>query len=399
MKQENRKNGIMLIVILATIFGLLSGIVGGLAGRSYLDSYYLPFFGEINFSDRDYRGSTLIIRDAKKVIVEQDVKMVEAINSTKASTVGVFKKSAKNLLLTNNDEGFNLNGYYQPNQLFGQGLIITSDGWIITSLFQNYQLPLTKKVKQEIAANYAVIAQNKDIYDIDDIIFDNLTGFAFLHVSSKDLPVKKFADLSKIENGQLAATVNWDNQVWTTVIADKKNKDQNIVNSSDSFSCKIKLAKTPEQGFNGSALFNLAGDIIGMINNKSEVVPISYFNSAIRSLLNNGEIKRANLGVNYISLSDLIKIAPDNSYSNGGVNKGALIYKNKSGISIAKNSAADLAGLKEGDIITMVDNVNINQDNNLTEAIQQFIAGEKVKLTYFREGEKHEVEVELGELK
>ena len=117
MKQENRKNGIMLIVILATIFGLLSGIVGGLAGRSYLDSYYLPFFGEINFSDRDYRGSTLIIRDAKKVIVEQDVKMVEAINSTKAGIVGIFKKSAKNLLLANNDEEFNLNGYYQPHTL------------------------------------------------------------------------------------------------------------------------------------------------------------------------------------------------------------------------------------------------------------------------------------------
>jgi len=398
-KQENKKNSAMLIIILVVIFGLLSGMAGGLAGRSFFDFYYLPLFGEINFSDMDYKGSNLIIRDAKKVIVEQDVKIIEAINSAKSSTVGIFEKSPPGLSSAKNDNKFNLDDYYQPNQLAGQGLVITSDGWIIASLFEDYKLPLTEEIKREIAANYAVIAQNKDIYEIDDIIFDSLTGFSFIHISSKDLPVKKFADLSEIKNGQLAATVNWNNQVWTTVIADKKINAEDVINFSDSFSDRIELAGLPEEKFNGSALFNLAGDIIGLIDNKNEVIPINHFESAINSLLKNKEIKRASMGVYYIELSDLIKAVPDINNNSDIINQGAIIHKDKNGASIIKNSAAESAGLKEGDIITMVGNMNINKDNSLTEAMHGFMAGEKIKLTYFREGERREVEVELGELK
>ncbi|MCG2695735.1 hypothetical protein L6248_02275 [Candidatus Parcubacteria bacterium] len=102
-KQENKKNSAMLIIILVVIFGLLSGMAGGLAGRSFFDFYYLPLFGEINFSDMDYKGSNLIIRDAKKVIVEQDVKIIEAINSAKSSTVGIFEKSPPGLSSAKND--------------------------------------------------------------------------------------------------------------------------------------------------------------------------------------------------------------------------------------------------------------------------------------------------------
>ncbi|MBA3046800.1 S1C family serine protease [Patescibacteria group bacterium] len=398
IKQENKKNSAMLIIVLAVIFGLLSGMAGGLAGRSFFDFYYLPFFGEINFSDMDYKGSNLIIRDAKKVIVEQDTKTIEAINSAKASMVGIFKKSPQSLSPAKNDNKFNLDDYYQPNQLAGQGLAITSDGWIAAVLFKDYKLPLTEEIKQEITANYAAIDQNENIYEIGNIVFDSLTGFSFIHISSKDMPVKKFADLSEIKNGQLAATVNWDDQVWTTVIADKKSRAEGVINFSDSFSDRIELAGLPEEKFKGSALFNLAGDIVGLIDNKNEVIPINHFTSAINSLLKNKEIKRASMGVNYVELSDLIKAAPDLDNSDM-ISAGAIIHKDSNGVSIIKNSAAESAGLKEGDIITAAGNININKDNSLAEAMHGFAAREKIKLTYFREGKKYEVEVELGELK
>ena len=133
MKKENTK---ITIIILAVIFGLTSGIVGGLLGRTYIlgNIYNLPFFGEIVFPKGDYNGGSLIISGAKKVVVEQNTKVTETINSANSSLVGIFVKQ-KYTEDTSLDQGFDLDNYYKLNKELGQGLIITSDGWIITNVF------------------------------------------------------------------------------------------------------------------------------------------------------------------------------------------------------------------------------------------------------------------------
>ncbi len=78
---------------------------------------------------------------------------------------------------------------------------------------------------------------------------------------------------------------------------------------------------------------------------------------------------------------------------------GALVYKNKQGIAVVKNSAAESAGLKEGDIIISIDGVKINQDNDLADMIQRHIAGDKIRISYARAGKTYDVEIVLGEIK
>ena len=400
-KQENRKNGIMLVIILAVIFGMASGIVGELVVRSYLSDYNIPFFGEINFSNGNYGGGALIIRDAKKVVVEQDAKIVETINSVNNGLVGIFKKLApqsRNISGTmeppvkqgKNDfaagDGFNINNYYQINKEFGHGFIITSDGWIITA------------VKIDALGDYAVITKDKKIYDIDKIVGDSLTRFYFLHIAANDLPVKKFIPVNEISNGQLVLATNWNGQSWLSRISDMRSAKRNLVNSSDIFLSRVSLVNNPPEEFNGSVLFNLSGDVAGLINDQGEIKLIHYFTSAIKSLLRYEEVRRASLGVNYIDLSQLVKAGATDLPRNG-YGKGAIIYQDDKGIAAVKGAAADLAGLKEGDIIISADNIEINKDNNLTDIIQQFMAGDKVRIIYWRDGEKGEVEVELGEIK
>lgn len=372
MKQNNtiKDNKILVIIIIATIFGMASGVVGEMIARAYLlDSYYnIPFFGEINIPNGNEIKAGLIIRNANKVVVEQDTKITEIINSSENSIVGVFKKIPES---KNNLEKFNLKNYYKINDQVGQGIIITSDGWILT----NY-----KPISLE---DCVVISKDGKINNIDKIVSDKISEFNFLHIKANDLQVKKLTLDNEIENGQLALTISFNSQAWVSRV--KSNKDENFVRSSDYFSNKLTLIEGVPDEFIGSALFNLSGDIIGVVNGKNEIEPISHLQSAINSLLKNKEISRANLGVNYVNLSDLI------NYNN----KGALIYKDSMGIAVVKKSSADLAGLKEGDIIISVDGIEINKDNDLINIIQWHGAGDKVNIIYLRDGERGEVEVEL----
>jgi len=396
-KQNFKNNSIMLIIILATVFGIASGIVGGLITRTYLldSSYNIPFFGEIDFSDGSYKGSSFIIRDARKVIVEQDAKVIETVDSVSNSVVGIFKKyplqreGSRARKIKEGDIDFNLNNFYKIEQEIGQGFIITSDGWIITS-----SLP-AQASKADILGNYIVITKDKRVYNIDNIASDSLTPFYFLHVEAKDFPVRKFASQNEIKNGQLVITVNWDGESWLTLISDKQDKAQSLINFSDSFFSEIDLVDDPPEKFKDSALFNLAGDVVGLIDNQGKVRAISQLQGAIKSLLKHKEIKRANFGVNYIDLARLVRnplLVPERLDK---YDKGAVIYKSSQGIAVVKGGAADLAGLAEGDIIVSVNNIEINKDNNLTDVIQQFIAGDTVNIVFLRNNKIEEVEVKL----
>jgi S1-C subfamily serine protease len=405
-KNVFKKNNILLIVIIATVFGMASGIAGELTARTYLidSSYDIPFFGEINFSNGNYNGSSLIIRDAKKVVVEQDTKVVETINSASMSLVGIFKKS---LPKSEKADNFNLSDYYQVNQEVGQGIIITSDGWIATSFLPAEMEQASQEAgragavgEENFLENYAVITKDGKVYAVDKIIRDKLAKFNFLHVETKDFSVRSFIGRGGIARGQSVVAVNWDGASWLSVIsAMESDKDQAIVNSSDGISGEIFLVDEPSEKFNGSFLLNLAGEVAGLIDNQGKIMPASQFVAPIKSLLKNKEIKRASLGVNYVDLSGLVKAPVLNSVQESESNKGAVIYKNKQGAAIVKGGAADKAGLKEGDIIIAIDNIEINKDNKLNDAVGQHIAGDKVMIAYSRDGDKKEVEVVLGELK
>lgn len=393
-----KKNGIILTIILAVIFGLAAGVVGQLIARSYIsENIYIPFWGGVNLTDSNYSGANLIIRDAKKVVVEQNTKVIETINSINNSIVGIFSKNPLSESKTKKPSGdsqedleFNINNYYKLNQEIGLGLIITSDGWIITNTF------IAKANLKNILNDYVVITKDRKIYNIDKVIKDTITSFYFIHVAEvKDFPVKQFTETIKIESGQLALAINWEEKsLLTSIVGLKENSI--LLKFSDSFSDELILA----DNLKGAVIFDLSGNIIGLAEREGKIRPTKHFIGAIESLLKNEDINRASLGVNYVDLSML---ARENntlaSLARDKYKKGALIYKNLDGVGMIKDSAAELAGLQVGDIIIQIDNIEINKYNTLTDVIQSYLAGAKINIQYLRNGDKKEVEVELGEIR
>lgn len=384
MKKQQKNNNTIKVVILATIFGLAAGVVGSMfIGAGPFDSLYsAPFFGEINFSDGKFSGSNLIIRDAKKVIVEQDTKVDETINSVSTSMVGIFKKKE---IKASQGSKFNPDNYYQLDQEIGQGLIITSDGWIMTSLF------IEDARSDIVISDYIVITKDREIYTIDKFAPDPKTPFSFIHVEgARDLPVRSFAADNEITSGKFVIVSSWEGKNFLTHITGRKDIEALLVKSSDSFFDELVLTDDLSQDFAMSVIFDLGGNIAGLVDKEGKARPISHFSSAINSLLKYKEIKRPGLGINYIDLSQLASDDFEN-------NKGAIIYENASGVSVTQESPAQIAGLREGDIITSIDNTQLDQNNNLTYSIQSYLPGDKINIAFSRNGLEREVEVELGE--
>ncbi len=221
-----------------------------------------------------------------------------------------------------------------------------------------------------------------------------MTDFSFFQVAVKDFPVRKFTAKSDITKGNLTVSVNLQGLSWISSVAGFI-QPSGLVESSENFFTKLILNNEVPQKFRGAAVFNLAGDVLGLADGKGEIEPMAHLASAVNSLFKNKVIKRPSLGINYIDLAQLAAAdAADNNWQ-----KGAIIFKDQKGVAVKKNSPASQAGLKEGDIIISVDNVNLDNVNNLAEIIQNHAAGDKINLVILRAGNETEVEVTLGEQK
>lgn len=376
-----RKHRLVFLIIAVLIFSIGGGIIGELVAKSYLIdvSYNLSALGNLDFSQGKFRDQGLVISNAKNVIVQQDVKIEETINSAGVSLVGIYKK--QKLIKPSNI--FSPDNFYKISGAAGQGFIITSDGWLVTTL-----------ALDKIYTDYVVITKDKKIYQIVKAVSDGPTGFNFIQVAAKDFPVKKLAASQDIKRGNSTISVNWLGLSWVSSVLGYKEKS-GLVQSSDNFSTKLILNNDAPLKFRGSMVFNLAGDALGLIDEKGEIEPMAHLAVVVNSLFKNKIITRPSLGINYINLTSFVAV----DEKNNSWQKGVIIYKDLKNIAVKKSGPADKAGLKEGDIIISVDNISLDKVNDLADIIQSYAVGDKINLVIMRAGVAKEVEVILGEQK
>src|SRR3989339_146818 len=350
--QNNVKHKVIVVVVLSTIFGLFGGLVGAIATRFYLleKAFNIPLFSEISLGGYGASGSNLIIRDAKKVIVEQNTKAIEVAESTGNSIVGIFKK------IKLQEEGlkiFKPQNFYNVHDELGQGFIITSDGWIMT---------------------------------------DKKTGYSFWHVGVNDLPVRGFVAKDDIHNGKLVIAVNWDGFTWMTTLTGMKTDSISSVKSSEDLNGEIILEQTVPEDFWSSFLFDFNGNILAVINKDGVARSIYSYMSCVDCLLNNKSLTRPVLGINYIELYKMVEPESDKMFN---FREGIMIYKDKTGIAVIPKSPAEKAGLMVGDILISVNGIKINKENTLPYLISRYMVGDKIEIEYTREGKSGKAEVVL----
>ncbi|MBN2884538.1 PDZ domain-containing protein [Patescibacteria group bacterium] len=368
------KNNNLNSIIFGTIFGLLAGVASTLLVSFYgADSLSnLNFNQEFNLNDYGYLSPNLVIRDPKKVVVNQDVKVDETIRDIKGSLLSVFVR------LDNNDD------YYDLNAPFANAIAATNDGWVMAIWPETVPEYLLSKA----SSTYVIIDSQKKIYEIDQVLFStkNTGDFVFFHLlNANSLSVKRLLSDAEIKLGQ-SLILSTSNQAFVLDSLAKKNQD-GLYLSSDIYAQKVSLANNDQE--TSAFIFNLNGDILGVIDNKGNWLLSPAIDAYWRSLLRNNNLQKASLGVSYLDLSYIIN-------NESAPTKGALIQAVSGSNAIVKNSAAERAGLKLGDVITRINSIELNSDNNLSLIISTYNPGDNIIIDFIRGGESRQVEVVLG---
>lgn len=395
-----KNNQLLTVIILAVVFGLSGGIVGELVARVYLleNNLNMPFFGEIYFPGNSNGGANVVFRDARKVIVEQDVKIAETAAAARTGIVGIFKR-LEAVTPAGNATGtaFKIDSGYRLDEELGQGFILTSDGWLVTGFMPKDlaglgQTPEGSTAAEKIYAEYAVLSADKMVYAVDSIIPDPVSGYAFWHISARDLPVRQFAPQEGAENGQTLLALNWEGWTYTAQVAARNDGDSGIL-ESDKYLNEIILNEKPPSALYGSFVFNLDGALAGLVDDEGVISDVNGMSAVISGLLKEKAVKRASLGVSYIDLSGFASLDP------ALPKNGALLYAETGKAAVVRGSAAEAAGLKAGDVITSINNREMNGNNRLGAVVAEFLPGDEITLSYLRAGERKETTAKLGELK
>lgn len=265
----------------------------------------------------------------------------------------------------------------QPEQrASGSGVIISEDGYIITN---NH---VVSDGGDGVADEITVTLHNKKVYKARVIGKDPSSDIAVLKIDGSGFPFLLYGNSDNVKLGQWVLAIGYPLTLETTVTAGIVSaKGRNIgINGRQSatpIESFIQTDAAVNQGNSGGALISTDGQLIG-INSAiyaptgtyagySFAIPVNLVKKIVNDLIKYGDVKRPYLG---------IQVAEDKIDAGDGAHIGT----------VAKDGAAAGIGLKPGDIITKINDAPINSWTELQATISSYNSGEKINITYKREG-------------
>lgn len=275
-------------------------------------------------------------------------------------------------------------------QYIGSGFIVKRSGIIVTN-------------KHVVASkdSYVIVDEKGNKYEVDKIYRDPTNDVAILSVKNPPAGGLKEIQLGTSSNLQVGQSViaigtalgEFRNTVTTGVVSGlgrgvtAGSPFQGFAERLDNV---IQTDAAINPGNSGGPLLNSKGQVIGIntaVSSQGQnigfAIPIDTIKESIDNFNKTGQFERPFLGVSY-------NIVSKQAAELNNLPQGALVQQ------IIVNSAAADAGIKIGDIITKIDDQDINEENNsLAVAISKKKIGDTVKLTVFRENETIELETKL----
>lgn len=290
-------------------------------------------------------------------------------------------------------------------QSAGTGIVLSEDGLIITN----------RHVVPTGAQKVSVTLSDGTTYDDVSILgrtnSRDTLDIAFLKINDtkgKKLVAADLGDSSQMKVGASVVAIGnalgqFQNTVTSGIISGHGRSVQASSSSggdSENLEDLFQTDAAINEGNSGGPLVNMDGQVIGIntavAGNAQSIgfaIPINDVKGLIKSVKETGKLTRPYLGVVYVSLTDDIA-----KQYNLSTKRGAYIPpQNALGeVTIVQGSPAAKAGLKEGDIITKVNDTTINEQNSLTATLGQYSPNDVVKLTIIRDGKQMTIDATLG---
>lgn len=253
------------------------------------------------------------------------------------------------------------------------------------------------------ASEIKVQLHNSKQVDAKLIGKDALTDMAVLKINeTKGTKAINFANSSKVKTGDSVFAMGnplgleFANSVTSGIIS---ASERTIDTQTSAGSNKVNVLQTDaaiNPGNSGGALVDINGNLVGInsmkiANEQVEgigfAIPSNEVKVTIKELVEKGKIDRPSIGIGLLNVSEI----PDEY-------KDQLKTSRKDGAYVAKVDGDN--GLKEGDIITAIDDKNVKEDKDIRSYLyENKKPGDSVKLTVERKGKQQTVDVTLKEQK
>ena len=282
--------------------------------------------------------------------------------------------------------------WYGQNQVesgAGSGVIISSDGYILTCAHV-----------VDGASTITVTIGDKD-YTATLVGEDTTSDIAVIKIDADGLTPATVGNSDSLKVGQSVMAVgNPLGELGGTVtggMISALNRSVTIQGSSSVNTMSlIQMDASVSPGNSGGGLFNMNGELVGIVNAKSSssdaeglgfAIPINDAIKVAQELLENGYVTgRPYLGITYLAVTDAQTAAQL------GVNAYGVYV-----VEVVKGGPAEKAGLQAGDRIVSVDGTEIASKDDLGTLMQKHAAGDTLSITIAREGQMQTVNVTLGE--
>lgn len=270
----------------------------------------------------------------------------------------------------------------------GSGVIISADGYIVTN----------NHVVADADELTVTLNDNKE-YSARIIGTDKTTDLALIKIDGKNLPAITIANSENIKVGEWVLAVgnpfNLTNTVTAGIVSAKGRSLYK--NGVESF---IQTDAAINPGNSGGALVNTRGELIGInamlysqtgsFSGYGFAIPTSIMNKVVDDLKTYGTVQRAVVGIQGSDVKNYV----DGQKEHGkdidlGTMEGIYVAK------VTEESAAEEAGLKEGDVIIAIDGKEMNKMADMQEYLAKKRPGDKVTVTYLRDKKKNTKSITL----
>jgi Do/DeqQ family serine protease len=282
-------------------------------------------------------------------------------------------------------DGFDI-GPQGPQMASGSGVIISSDGYIVTN---NHVVADADDIE--------VVLYDKRSFKADVIGKDPNTDMALLKIDASGLQPVKIGNSDNTRVGEWVLAVGNPFNLTSTVtagIVSAKGRNIRLLGGGAAIESFIQTDAAVNPGNSGGALINSKGELIGIntaiatqtgqYEGYSFAVPVNIMKKVVDDFREFGEVQRGFLGVQIQDVN--AQVAEDKGLPKP---EGVLVED------VTDGGAAESAGVKKGDVIIRVDGRDVNSVSELQETIGRRRPGDEVKLNILRNNSEKDLSVIL----
>lgn len=319
-----------------------------------------------------------------RAVVENDGNTV--ITETEASISGVVEKVSPSVVsIVTETQAASLRGITTEAGA-GTGMIVSSNGYVLTN----------KHVVQGTDSVTVIFTDGTTYDNVRLVGVDPLNDVAFLKIDGvADLPAVELGDSSSLRVGQSVVAIGnslgqYQNTVTSGIVSGvgrpvSAQSGDTIENLND----LIQTDAAINPGNSGGPLLNLQGQVIGINTAVAQdaqgvgfALPINATKGIIKGVLATGKVERAYIGVNYVTITPEVA-----RRYNLNVKSGAYVIAADGGRpAVVTGSPADRAGIKEKDIITKVNGVEVGKAGDVASLVGEYAPGDTIELIVVRDG-------------